>query len=117
MKLREFLETKGKNERYTFIIQKTVKDDATPFYHDEYKTTPIYTTWEWLQGTTTDKYIVIKADHPPIDVTGNWLNWYNMKDLSCCMITTEQDLLTHYGEKQGKDMIEWYDCKVRGIEK
>ena len=88
----------------------------TPFYHDEYKTTPIYTVREWLEGKTADTYIVIKADHPPIDVTGIWLNWYNIKDLSCCMITTEQDLYTQYGESQGKDMINFYDRKMRNAE-
>ena len=116
MKLREFLENKSKTERYTFIIQKAVKDENTPFHHNEYRTTPIRTIWEWLDGKTVDNHIVIKADHPPIDVTGGWLNWYNIKDLSCCMITTEQDLITQYGENQGKDMITFYDRKMRNAE-
>jgi hypothetical protein len=113
MKLREFLEETGRNSQYTFVIQKTVKDEHSPFYNDEYKTTPIWSTWEWLQGTAIDKYIVIKRDHPPIDVTGGWLNWYYKGHLGCCMVTTEQDLLLRYGEKQGREMIEYYDRKMR----
>ncbi len=53
MKVKEWLESKGKNEQATFIIAKSVKDDASPFYHKEYKTTPIFCVWEWLQTNTT----------------------------------------------------------------
>lgn len=113
MKLREFLEEAGQNSQYTFVIQKAVKDEGSPFYNSEYTTTPIYTTWEWLRMPCIDKYIVIKRDHPPIDVTGGWLNWYNKGHLGCCMVTTEQDLLTHYGERQGRDMIAYYDREMR----
>lgn len=116
MKLREFLQENGRNIQYTLVIQKTVKDEHSPFYHDEYKTTPIYSTWEWLQSSCIDKYIVINRDHPPIDVTGCWLNWYNKGNLGCCVVTTEEDLILHYGEKQGKDMIDYYDRKIRGGE-
>lgn len=113
MKLREFLEEAGRNGTYTLIVQKAVKDERSPFYHPEYRTTPVYSVWEWLQGTGIDKYIVIKRDHPPIDPTGAWLNWYNKNSLGCCMVTTEQDLITQYGEKQGREMIEYYDRLVR----
>lgn len=114
MKLRELLEQAGRNDSYTFIIQKAVPDEGAPGYTNTYRTTPIRTVWEWLSSPVPDKYIVIKRDHPPIDATGGgWLNRYNGGHLGCCMITTEQDLLTHYGEKQGREMIEWYDKGVR----
>lgn len=113
MKIREYLENRSSNTNVTFIIQKAVKDEHSPFYHDEYKTTSVQHPNEWLRGTFIDNYIVIKADHPPVDVTGAWHNWYKGGHLRCCMVTTEADLLTHYGEKQGRDMIAYYDREVR----
>ena len=56
MKLREWLETKGKNEQATFVIAKAVKDEHAPGYHYEFRETPIFTVWEWLDGETPDKY-------------------------------------------------------------
>lgn len=114
MKVKEWLESKGKNEQATFIIERAVKDDATPFYHDEYRTTPIRSVYEWLDSTTAEKYIVINADHAPIDVSnGGWTNWYKGGHLHCAVITTEEELYKHYSETQAKEMIEWYDKKVR----
>ena len=114
MKLREWLEAqKSENTTATFVIAKAVKDEASPLYHFEYRGTPIRAIWEWLQGETADKYIVINKNHPPIDITGNWVRAYNRGDLNCCVITTEQDLFTMYSEKQAKEMIEYYDREVR----
>lgn len=113
MKLTEWLQNKGKNESATFVIAKAVKDDSSPLYYFEYKTTPIRTVWEWLEGNTGEEYIVINADHPPIDVTGNWVRHYKNGWLQCAMITTEQDMFTKYSGKQAQDMIEWYDKEVR----
>ena len=113
MKLTEWLQNKGKNDTATFIIAKAVKDDSSPFYNFEYRTTPIRTVWEWLEGDTGEKYIVIKADHPPIDVTGNWINHYKKGNLLCAMVTTEKDMFTKYSEKQAEDMLDYYDKEVR----
>lgn len=114
MTRKEWLETLNKNEDVTFIIMKAVKDDYSPMYHDEYKTTPIRPVYEWLQ-TDDDRYIVINPDHPPIDVTGNWGKWYGSSGLKCAIITTREDLYTIYGSKQGEEMIEHYDevCRNR----
>lgn len=60
-----------------------------------------------------EKYIVIRADHAPIDISGGWTNWYKGGHLHCAIITTEEDLYTHYSETQAKEMIEWYDEQVR----
>lgn len=113
MKLREWLETKDKNESVTFIVAKSVKDEGSPFYDDIYTTVPMRSVWEWLQGESIDKYIVIKAEHPPIDVTGSWQDWYKAGRLKCCMVTTEESLYKRYSEKQAKDMIGYYDREVR----
>ena len=113
MKLKEWLQSKGKYDNATFIIERIVKDDNTPFYHEEYRTTPIRTVEEWLGSTTAEKYIVIKADQAPLDISGNWTNWYKGGHLHCAVITTEEDVYTHYSETQAKEMLEWYDKKVR----
>ena len=113
MLLKEWLQTKGKNENATFIVEKAVKDEHTPFYHSEYRTTPIHSVWEWLEGETSGKFIVVKADHPPIDTTGNWLQWYKAGELHCAMVTSEENLFARYGKEQAKQMIKWYDEKVR----
>lgn len=113
MNIREYLEKTG-TENATFIIQKCVKDEHSPFYNDEYKTTPVRCHHEWMQADGfIDTHIVIKADHPPVDVTGAWHNWYKKGHLRCAMVTTEADLLTHYGEEQGRRMIAFYEKEVR----
>ena len=113
MKLTEWLQSKGENEQATFIIAKAVKNDYSPMYHNEYRTTPIRSVWEWLEGDTGEKYIVINADHAPIDISGGWTNWYKSGILHCAVITTEADLYTQYSETQAKEMLEWYDKEVR----
>lgn len=113
MTIREYLEQIGRTD-VTFIISHAVKDENTPFYHSEYKTAPVRHSNEWLQGDGfIDNHIVINADHPPIDVTGTWLNWYKNGHLQCAVVTTEADLLTLYSEKQARDMIAMYDWEVR----
>ena len=113
MTIREYLERIGRNN-VTFIILHAVKDDNTPFYHSEYKTTPVRHRDEWLQGDGfIDNHIVIMADHPPVDLTGAWHNWYKDGFLRCAVVTTEADLRTMYSEKQALDMIAMYEREVR----
>ena len=115
MKLREFLEIKRKNSKcvdYTFTIVKVVKDDNTPFYHYEYYQTPVRALWEWDKCRIND-YIVINASACPIDITGAWQSRYNKGMLENVIIIKEQDLFTRYSENQAKDMLEWYDEKIK----
>ena len=113
MKVKEWLESKGKNEQATFIIAKAVKNDGSSFYHYEYHTTPIYAVWEWLKGDIGEKYIVINADHSPIDIVGGWTNWYKGGHLHCAVITTEEDLYTGKSKEQAERMVAYYDKEVR----
>ena len=111
MTRKEWLKTLSKNEEVTFIIARAIKDDYSPMYHKEYRTTPIRPVYEWLQSE--DGYVVINADHPPIDVTGNWGKRYNSGRLKCAIITTEDDLCKMYGDKQGLEMLKHYDGIIR----
>lgn len=109
----EWLNTLNKNEEVTFIIAKAVKDDCSGMYHHEYRTTPIRPVYEWLQSE--DGYVVINTDHPPIDISGSWDKWYRSGRLKCAVITTDDDLYKLYGDKQGDEMIAYYDRKCRNI--
>ena len=77
MKLRQWLETNNKSDRITFIIKEADR---------EYRTTPIRNVWEWLESEMPDKYVVLCKDHPPIDITGDWMSWYKRKQLLCAVI-------------------------------
>lgn len=92
----------------TFVIAEAVKDTNSPMWSYQYRPTPVMYVDEWLSQSNNDKYIVINADHPPIDITGHHLNRYNQKHLNCAIITTEEDLKKMYSEKQAQDMIEYY---------
>lgn len=116
MTLRKFLELKAQQKKYgeyqqfTFTIAKSVKDSNTPFYHNEFRQTPIRDIKEWLDGTSIDKYIVINPDSMPIDITGNWCNWYKSGRLICCIVTTIEDLELQLKDKdQLARMIKHYN--------
>ena len=114
MNVREYLQSLPQNASVTFIKQIAVKDEGAPGYRDEYRTTPIWSAWEWLRSEKwCEEHLVVNADHPPIDATGAWGNWYKHGRLSCAMITSEAELIKHYGESQGRSMVEFYRRKVR----
>lgn len=119
MNATEYLGKLPTNEPVTFLIARAVKDDASPFYHFEYHSTPIRPAWEWLRQDGSgacfgDKYIVINNDHPPVDPSGTWTRWFTQGQLSSCMVTTTADLGLLYKPEQAARMIEHYDDKARG---
>lgn len=112
MNLLEFLSTQNKNNLYTFTIC-TCEEESEHVKTNVFRQTPLRAVWEWLEGDYLNKFIVINANHPPIDITGYWVTSYNQGHLKNCIITTEKDLIEEYGEKQGREMIEYYNKKVR----
>lgn len=110
MTVREYLERLDKNGKVTFIIAHSVKESAGRFYHYEYKTTPIHSVYQII-GEWVDEYLVINDDNPPIDFDGGWVKLYNSGYLKCAIITTKDDLLMRYGEKEGREMIDYYKEK------
>lgn len=114
MKLKELLEIMAKDKRcysITFTIAKVYKDERTPFYHFEYYQTPIRAYDEWKN--MSKEYIVVNPNVCPIDMTGLWQKRYLRGEIYNAIICTEEDLIKMYGEKQGNEMIEWYDKDVR----
>lgn len=114
MNAREYLDKLNSGREVTFVIARAVKDEASPYYHTEYRTTPIHSAWEWLDGEALDDHIVINADHPPMDITGNWVRAYNAGRLSCAVLTTVDDLRKMYpNEAQLQRMIAYYEKTVK----
>lgn len=109
MRLKEFLEKQaeqlGYSAEYTLIIRRTISNEGE-FPRTMYETTACHTISDWLFGGV-DEYIVIEQDQPPID--SNYLQWYLKGRVSCCIVTTEQDIIAFYGEKEGKKRIEQYE--------
>ena len=104
MRVREYLDRLPSAAPVTFIKQEA---------GGAYRTTPIHSAWEWLNNEyLCDDYLVINDDHPPIDVNGGWILRYRQGRLHCAMITTDAELLKQYGEKQGRDMIAYYERTV-----
>lgn len=102
MRVREYLDQFPSAAPVTFIKQAA---------GGTYSTTPIHSAWEWLNNDNIGDYLVINADHPPIDAAGFRGMHYKIGRLHCAMITTEAELLEQYGEKQGRDMIAYYERK------
>lgn len=103
MKVREYLDQFPSAAPVTFIKREA---------GGAFRTTPIWSAWEWLNNENLCDYLVINADHPPIDINGGWSLRYREGLLRCAMITTEAELLAQYGEKQGRDMVAYYERTV-----
>lgn len=86
----------------TFIVAKAEKDNATPFYHPAYITTPICYVREWLKNDKMVDYIVLNDKQPPIDwLSGaKWSSQFNCGFLTCILIISREELHKLYGEEQ-----------------
>lgn len=105
MKVREYLDQFPSAALVTFIKQAA---------GGVYSTAPVRSAWEWLDDDVfCDGYLVINADHAPIDVGGVWGARYRSGHLRCAVITTEAALLEQYGEEQGREMVAYYERTVR----
>lgn len=118
MTLREYLQKveakRGPGRDVTFIIAHAVKDARTPFFHSEYRATPIRSASEWLRSGEDflDESLVINADHPPIDIPGHWGAKYRKGWLDCAVLTTQADLELLYSTQQARDMAAYYKRTV-----
>ena len=104
MKVKDYLQQFPEATQVTFI-----KLNAG----DKYSTTPVLAGWEWMANDAICDYLVINADHPPIDISGTRGKQYKDGGLKCAVITTEALLLNQYGEKQGCEMVKHYERTVR----
>lgn len=117
MKVKEYLQLIGKTENssdsLTFVISRAVKDDNTPYYHEEYRTTPIRSIWEWCESDIMN-YIVLNPTQPPIDwLTTGWNNRYKRGDLMSMLVIPKEDLYLIYPQKQADELIIFIDKKIK----
>lgn len=113
MRVREYLE-KVNCSQITFIKARARKDARSPYYHSEYQTTPIYSSWELEESRLMD-YIILNHNQAPIDwLSGsNWGLHFNKGILKSLLVISEEDLaLLYRGEEQRKHMIEFIDKKI-----
>ena len=107
MRVRELLEKKKKEldlySEHTFIIERLIPGDSI-VPRTVYETTQCETIFDWLFSGKYDDYVVIEQDHHPLE--SHHFYWYYTGELSCCLITPEQDWIDAYGEEDGRVMLE-----------
>lgn len=117
MKVKEYLETLKKYDSITFIIESAVKSDGATYYHEEYRTTPMRSVEEWLEGNGKHlDFVVMNANQPPIGWGGavNWIEKYNRGQLKCLLITSEECLRKRYPrEEQYNSILDMVDREIK----
>lgn len=112
MTVREYLTHLKSYDDVTFIVTKAVRDENTPFYHPEYRDTPIRMRWEWemYDGAILDA-IILNDRQPTITwLSGvDWSNAIKENRLKCLLVIAEEDLIKLYNEKQAKELTEYIE--------
>ena len=109
MKVREYLKKLQKYSQVTFIKAKSVKDEATRFYHCEYRTTPLACVYEWENATVND-FIILNDKQPSI----TWLSGADWNiDISqgharCLLVISPEDFELRYPNKEQRESMEKY---------
>lgn len=114
MKVREYLSKLGKNDDVTFIVARAVKDEHTPYYHEEYRTTPINPAWQWKDSSLNECFI-LNDEQPPIDwLSGaKWIVPFKQGRLKSILVISEEDFALLYKSKeQRKRLIEFIDEEI-----
>ena len=113
MKVKDYLQTHEWNE-VSFIIAKAVKNETTPFYHAEYKTSSLLHHFDNGLGCYDD-YVILNDNAMPIDwLSGaSWGNAVRRGWAKCLLIIKWEDLTTLYSEEQAKSLIEFIDKKIK----
>lgn len=117
MKVRDYLNKLSGNPDVTFIITRAVKDDNTPFFHAEYRETPIWKAKDWLECINENLLdaIILNDNHPAF----HWLcgvDWnIHIKggSLKCMLIIYPEDMDKLFpGKAQQASMIRYIDTKL-----
>lgn len=114
MLLKEYLEAIGAepSKDLTLVIATAAKDTNIPYYHLQYRTTPILSVMDWLE---VKDYILLNPSQPPIcTITApHFSNMYNKGYLLCMLVTTQEDINKLYNQKQAEEILAEYDKAVR----
>lgn len=112
MKVKDYLKTHKWSE-ISFIITKAVKDDATPFFHPEYKTSRLFHNFDNI--SYYDDYLILNDKAMPIDWLSGapWGNAVRKGEAKCLLIINREELITLYSEDQANSIIEYIDSKIK----
>lgn len=112
MKVKDYLQTHEWSE-VSFIIAKAVKDDKTPLFHPEYKTSSLLYNFENI--SYYDDYLILNDKAMPLDwLSGaQWGNAVRRGRAKCLLVISRKDLITLYGENQADSMIKYIDSKIK----
>lgn len=113
MRVKDFLTGVAPSTQVTFIKARARKDAHTPFYHEEYQTTPIRRACDWDGGILD--YIILNDSQPPIDwLSGsNWKGQFDKGMLKSLLIVSADDFeLLMPDEKQRKSTIRFIEQKI-----
>lgn len=112
MTVREYLTHIKSNDDVTFIVARAVRDENTPFYHSEYRDTPIRMRWEWemYDGAILDA--IILNDRQPTITWLSGVDWniaIKENRLKCLLVIPPEDMSKLYGKKQADGLIEYIE--------
>ena len=113
MLVKEYLNSFNENKQVTIIKAVARKDENTPFYHEEYQTTPIRCISEFHKSPIMN-YYVLNHKQPPIEwLSGaGWQNRFAKGDILSLLVISKEDIELLYSKKQAAEIIE---CIEKGI--
>lgn len=113
MKVKDYLQTHEWSE-VSFIIAKAVKDDTTPLFHPEYKTSSLLQHFE-SDISNYDDYLILNYNAMPLDWLSGapWGNAVRRGRAKCLLIINREDLITLYSEEQANSTIKYIDSKIK----
>ena len=93
----------------TFIKARVRKDANTPFYHEEYQTTPLWTVKDWEQSKIND-CIILNDNQPPITwLSGaDWNVDIKRSRAKCLLVISPDDFALLYGSEEQRQSMEKY---------
>lgn len=112
MYLKELLEKtqrKGQYDKYTLLVQHYGLLEGEHLEREYFTNTPIFDKYSGISEKKQKEYIVLIPFHKSIDIGRNWEYW----DLQTIVVTTKEELLKHYSEKQTNEWLAWLDEIVR----
>lgn len=113
MLVKEYLSKFNENKQVTFIKAVARKDENTPFFHEEYQTTPIRSIYEFEKSPIMNCY-VLNHKQPPID----WLSGsscqhqFNKGDILSLLVISKEDMALLYNPKQAVEIIEFIEKEI-----
>ena len=115
MKVREYLSHLSESQDVTFVIAKAREDERTPFFHPEYRTTPIRLVRDWKNEELLGS-IILNDRQMPIDWLSGapWKTWTESGHMKCLLVISEDDLAQLYPDRQQcEEMERFIDWQIK----